>query len=417
MRKQIMAIVSTSVVAVLVGRTAYAWHATGHVFCDSNQNGLFEEPGDLPLENVLVKVVNTAGTFMGTDLTHDGGHFTITLEDFPDSYVLSVDAGTLPADAMILLPVGGQFSFSTTNIEPGFTGNFLIKSSTCAPPPSLCWMTGGGVKFETITRTWNAMSGPKDTVGGVVYPSCSQFPTDGGNWNHIAHSLKLHLKGTQIRVIRCGNVPDIPPGTESPVCPVNFIEFQGTGVLQGIQGYKFGPVAASFFGRVEDRNEPGNEQSATSGENVDRYFLRVVDGGGVVRILVDADGIDDGTVDPLTITGGNFQIHCTSCADGGAASLSPLLRRNTYFLRGDANTDGTMDIADPIYCLSYLFLEGPAPRCFSAADTNDDGEFNISDPMLSLLSMFSAGPSMRAPYPQPGLDPSEDMLDCLLLSY
>ena len=414
MARRMTTFVSALAFAVFAWSAAYAWHAQGLVVCDSNANGLVDNPGDLPLDNVLVKVVNTAGTFMGTDITHSGGQFLIALLDTPDSYTLSLDAGTLPADAVILLPAGGQFSFTTSDSAQLFTGDFLIKSSICAPP-SLCWMTGGGVKFETITRTWNAQSGPKDTVGGVVYPSCSQFPADGGNWNHVAHSLKLHLKGQQIRVIRCGNVEGIPPGTQSPVCPVNFIEFEGTGVLQGIQGNKFSS-SATFFGRVEDRNEPGNEQSASSGALVDRYFLRVVDGGGVLRILVDADGVDDGKVDPLTITGGNFQIHCTSCSDGAAASLSPLISRNTYFLRGDANTDGAMDIADPIYSLHYLFLEGPAPRCFSAADVNDDGVFDISDPVMGLFSLFSVGAPMPAPYPQAGLDPSEDLLDCSLLT-
>ncbi len=50
------------------------------------------------------------------------------------------------------------------------------------------WMTGGGVKFESVTRTYNAVSGPRDTVGGNIYPSCIQPPGDGGNWNHVAHS-------------------------------------------------------------------------------------------------------------------------------------------------------------------------------------------------------------------------------------
>jgi len=63
---------------------------------------------------------------------------------------------------------------------------------------------------------------------------------------------------------------------------------------------------------VEDRNEPGNEQSNTSGEDVDRYFLRVVDGDGNLVYLVDMDG-DPATVDPVTITGGNFQLHNSSC--------------------------------------------------------------------------------------------------------
>lgn len=186
-------------------------------------------------------------------------------------------------------------------------------------PPGACWMTGGGVKFESVTNVWSAEcksangGGPKDSVGGVVFPSCSQYPGNGGNWNHVSHSLKLHLLGQDIHSVSCGNVPGIPPGSESPVCDVNYIEFYGTGEIRGIKGNKIEPFPVSFFGRVEDRNEPGNEQSATSGEDIDRYYLRVWDAGGNLVFLIDADGIDDGVVDPLTISGGNFQIHCTSC--------------------------------------------------------------------------------------------------------
>lgn len=154
--------------------------------------------------------------------------------------------------------------------------------------------------------------GPADTVGGVVFPACSSEPSNGGQWNHVAHKDKLHVKGNDVHIVSCGNVPGIEPGSESPVTPFNYIEFEGTGQVLGIHGNKIEPVDVTFFGRVEDRNEPGNEQSATSGEDIDRYFLRVVDGNGDVVYLVDQDGNPD-TVDPITITGGNFQLHTSSC--------------------------------------------------------------------------------------------------------
>ena len=156
-----------------------------------------------------------------------------------------------------------------------------------------------------------ATNGPRDSVGGVAYPSCSAFPSNGGQWNHVAHSLKLHLLGKDITVIRCGDVPGIDPGSESPVCPVNFIEFEGTGVVKGIHGNKMDPIPVDFWVRAEDRNEPGNEHAA-DGDDIDRYYLIVVDGDGNIVFEVDEDG-NPGSVDPLTITGGNFQIHCTSC--------------------------------------------------------------------------------------------------------
>ena len=86
-------------------------------------------------------------------------------------------------------------------------------------------MTAGGVKFEPIilgdAAEISRGGGPKDSFGGNVNPSCSPEPGDGGQWNHVAHSLKLHFLGKTIRVVRCGNVVGIEPGSESPTTPFN----------------------------------------------------------------------------------------------------------------------------------------------------------------------------------------------------
>lgn len=87
------------------------------------------------------------------------------------------------------------------------------------------------------------------------------------------------------------------------------------GRMNGIKGNKADFDDVHFFGRVEDRNEPGNE-GAADGTDVDRYYLRAwITGGGGEEIelfCVDADG-DCSTVDPMTITGGNLQLHYSSC--------------------------------------------------------------------------------------------------------
>ena len=95
--------------------------------------------------------------------------------------------------------------------------------------------------------------------------------------------------------------------------PFNFIEFYGEGTLSGIKGNKFPTIPVTFFGRVEDRNEPGSN-GARDGEDVDRYFMHAVDASGTTVLLVDMDN-DTETVDPITITGGNLQLHISSCDD------------------------------------------------------------------------------------------------------
>ena len=124
---------------------------------------------------------------------------------------------------------------------------------------------------------------------------------------------KRHVQGLQIRVVRCGNVPGIPAGSESPVTPYNFIEFEGTGVVKGIHGNKEAglPTTINFFARAEDRNEPGSN-GAKDGALVDRYFIHAWS-GAQTWLLVDIDG-NPATIDPVTITDGNLQIHISSCA-------------------------------------------------------------------------------------------------------
>ena len=49
------------------------------------------------------------------------------------------------------------------------------------------------------------------------------------------------------------------------------------------------------------------------------------------------------------------------------------------FLRGDANVDGRVDLADGIWLLQHLFLGGPGGECAAARDTNADGAVDLAD--------------------------------------
>ncbi|MBN1421573.1 MAG: hypothetical protein JXP34_22560 [Planctomycetes bacterium] len=79
------------------------------------------------------------------------------------------------------------------------------------------------------------------------------------------------------------------------------------------------------------------------------------------------------------------------------------------FLRGDANADGIIVIADPVYILNDLFASGPAPPCLDAADTNDDGVLDLGDPIFLLNYLFASGPVPPPPGPDvPGYDETPD---------
>ncbi|MGE3965702.1 MAG: dockerin type I repeat-containing protein, partial [Planctomycetota bacterium] len=82
------------------------------------------------------------------------------------------------------------------------------------------------------------------------------------------------------------------------------------------------------------------------------------------------------------------------------------------FRRGDCNLDTSINLADAVFLLGYLF-PGPtaaAPGCQRACDANDDGALDIADAIAVLDSLFGqAGP---LPAPECGTDDTPGTLTC-----
>ena len=83
------------------------------------------------------------------------------------------------------------------------------------------------------------------------------------------------------------------------------------------------------------------------------------------------------------------------------------------FLRSDCNNDGTVNIADGVYGINYLFQGGAAPACNDACDSNDDGAIDAADMIYIFNYRFLEGPAPLAPFPSADLDPTPgDGLGC-----
>lgn len=98
----------------------------------------------------------------------------------------------------------------------------------------------------------------------------------------------------------------------------------------------------------------------------------------------------------------------------GRAGTPGLLGR---FVRGDANGDGTLTLADPVAILNRLFLGGASLPCEKAADADDDGILRLVDSVYILRDLFSSGSPPPAPFPHCGLDRTEDALTCVPRAY
>ena len=103
-------------------------------------------------------------------------------------------------------------------------------------------------------------------------------------------------------------------------------------------------------------------------------------------------------------TGGPINGGGTVVVPGGPVPIG-----GTPFVRGDANVDGNLNIADGIQVLAFLFQSDAIP-CEAAADVNDDNLVNIADAIALFFYLFQAGPSPTAPFPDCGLDPTAPQL-------
>lgn len=127
----------------------------------------------------------------------------------------------------------------------------------------------------------------------------------------------------------------------------------------------------------------------------------------VTRTFTFEDGCGNPGIDNVVVVGGARKL---PVLDGKIVVEVSCKYGN--FVRGDANVDALVNIADGVWILNELFRGGPATTCDDAADTNDDGERNAADAVYILNYIFLSGPTPPAPAGACGEDPTEDALEC-----
>lgn len=61
--------------------------------------------------------------------------------------------------------------------------------------------------------------------------------------------------------------------------------------------------------------------------------------------------------------------------------------------RGDANSDGSVNLGDAGHVINYIFYDGPAPTPLLMGDSNMDGSVNLGDPGHVINYIFYDGPA------------------------
>lgn len=87
------------------------------------------------------------------------------------------------------------------------------------------------------------------------------------------------------------------------------------------------------------------------------------------------------------------------CAFACICSGQAVMEDYIILKRGDANSDGRVDITDATCISAYLFQGGPEPPCLNQADVNDDGKVTGSDSVHLLDWLFDGGSEPPTPGP------------------
>lgn len=65
----------------------------------------------------------------------------------------------------------------------------------------------------------------------------------------------------------------------------------------------------------------------------------------------------------------------------------------TFFVPGDANDDGDVDVADAVFLINLIFKNGSLPAHPAAADANCDLRINVGDAVYLIRFIYVSGPS------------------------
>lgn len=85
----------------------------------------------------------------------------------------------------------------------------------------------------------------------------------------------------------------------------------------------------------------------------------------------------------------------------------------TDFSRGDCNGDGKINVTDGVVCAQNIFLNNLVFfDCDDMLDANDDETLDAADPIMILEWIFLNGPALPDPFRTCAEDPEGDTLDC-----
>jgi hypothetical protein len=129
--------------------------------------------------------------------------------------------------------------------------------------------------------------------------------------------------------------------------------------------------------------DPELETITITSSTLPTYATFVDSGNGIAGFRFNANVSQLGMV---------FQVQFyANDASGGADTLTNYYRV-AEFLRGDANSDGRLDVSDVMFIVNFLYKAGRTPASFEASDVNFDQAIDLKDATYLNNYFYKQGP-------------------------
>jgi hypothetical protein len=155
------------------------------------------------------------------------------------------------------------------------------------------------------------------------------------------------------------------------------------------------------WGCVFDTNGDFSSQHLPPGADQVIAILRVdVIAGGATSTSIAFEEVSPGKSRPVRNVMTNMEGRSIVPAlQAGTITIETAPPSGERFVRGDADSNGTIELTDGIRILGFLFTGGPPPVCFDAADADDNGALLLNDAILIFGWLFQGGRAPSAPSP------------------
>ncbi|MFP6632362.1 MAG: hypothetical protein VCD16_06980 [Planctomycetota bacterium] len=206
-----------------------------------------------------------------------------------------------------------------------------------------------------------------------------------------------------------------PPNVRVPVRNI-LTDGDGRSIVPSLEEGRITVItAAPEITSIEGGSGEAGQVFQVSGQHLDREGLTVQVCGADAEFSLRADGETIDVTAPACENAGCVPVVISTVrgsdeAEDGFCYNTP--KPVAVFLRGDADSDLSIELTDAIFVLNYLFISGRTPGCMDAADIDNNSAIDLSDAIYVLNYLFIGGRVPPAPFEECGEDTDEDELAC-----